>query len=164
MKAALLIIDMQKRPCREMEYVQAHIDFTIKFTNWAINLFRSKGLPVVRVYHKSEYDGNVPGNPEFEFVDSLKLSDTDISIIKTRGSAFDRTELDEILKSQGIDTVILTGLVAEYCILRTYYDAENKGYSPVILQKAIVPANPDFINIYHGFLETIPITVLAKVL
>ncbi|ASK26999.1 cysteine hydrolase family protein [Neisseria chenwenguii] len=48
---------------------------------------------------------------------------------KTRYSAFAGTDLDLRLRERKVDTVILTGVLTDICVLHTAVDAYNLGYS-----------------------------------
>ncbi len=164
MKAALLIIDVQNKYCQNMQHVKPYLDFGTTFINMTSDLFRKKELPVIIIQHKSERDGCVPGNRDFDVIDEIKIAETDIRVIKTRSSGFVGTDLEKILKDNEVDTLVLTGLAAEYCVLRTYMSAEERGYTPLYLQNGVIPMNPDFLNICHKFIETVPVSLLYKIL
>ncbi len=50
-------------------------------------------------------------------------------IIKKRFSAFYDTELDEILRQNGIDTLFIAGYSGDVCVRMTTMDAFNRGYN-----------------------------------
>jgi nicotinamidase-related amidase len=50
----------------------------------------------------------------------LNILDSDVHIHKTYGNAFNKTSLEDELRKLGVDTVIITGFCAEYCVLSTY--------------------------------------------
>ncbi|MGT2888131.1 cysteine hydrolase family protein [Streptococcus didelphis] len=52
-------------------------------------------------------------------------------------SAFSGTELDLSLRQRGIDTLILTGVLTDICILHTAIDAYRLGYKVEIVTSAI---------------------------
>lgn len=64
-------------------------------------------------------------------------------IDKTRYSAFAGTNLDQLLRERGIDTVVLTGLVTDICILHTAVDAYNKGYKIKVPASCVASFNPE---------------------
>jgi nicotinamidase-related amidase len=49
-------------------------------------------------------------------------------ITKPHGSGFDKTNLDDLLKDQDIENVILMGVNASICVLQTAKDASRKDY------------------------------------
>lgn len=58
----------------------------------------------------------------------------DIVLYKTRYSGFYRTELDEILKSRSIRTLIVTGCTTSVCVESTIRDAMFRDYTCLLLE------------------------------
>ena len=59
-------------------------------------------------------------------------------IIKTYGSAFNKTELDSLLQARGINTLYLCGLSSVGCVLATYFDAGNYDYKAFLIKNALL--------------------------
>jgi len=87
---ALLVIDVQNKYLPMMS--QDDQESALEMMSWAIEIFRHYELPVIRVYHTSEAWGPEPGTDEFQFPESLKVKESDPMIIKTYGSAFNKTD------------------------------------------------------------------------
>ncbi len=153
-----MIIDMQKAYYSGPTVSQ--MDAAAEYINYIIPKFEEKGLPVVWVYNLDEEDGAVPGNAAFEFIDELKPAESHIKIHKTYGNSFNKTDCDAILKEHGIDTIIMTGFCAEYCVLSTYRGAKDLDYFPVILKNGIASAK----DANKEFVENISETLTAGVL
>ena len=136
MKPALLVIDVQKQFLPMMS--KEDQERALEMMNWAIWLFRQYGLPVIRVYHTSDKWGPKPGSPGFEFYDSLKIEQSDPKVIKTYPSAFNKTELNKLLKDKGINTLFLCGLSSVGCVLATYMDAANYDYEAFLIRDAVI--------------------------
>lgn len=134
MNVAFLIIDMQKG-CREFCKSQREFDDTVEYINHVSNLFREKGLPVVRVLDIEVGQG--PGSDEFEFVDSIITNENDIIIHKEYNNAFFKTELNDKLKALGVEFVVISGFAAEYCVLFSYNGAREMGHEVSLLQNGI---------------------------
>ncbi len=64
-------------------------------------------------------------------------------IDKTRYSAFAGTNLEQLLGERGIDSLTLTGLVTDICIMHTAVDAYNKGYSITVPASCVASFNAD---------------------
>lgn len=60
--------------------------------------------------------------------DQLKPSNSDIVIDKPRYDAFFNTRLDEVLKSKGIDTLIITGTMTNICCESTARSGMYRDY------------------------------------
>lgn len=69
--------------------------------------------------------------------DANKTNDHVIFMDKTRYSAFAGTNLDLILRERKIDTLHLTGVCTDICVLHTAMDAYNRCYNLVIHQDGV---------------------------
>lgn len=56
---------------------------------------------------------------------------------KRHYSAFSGTDLDIRLRERGVDTVILTGLLTDICVLHTAIDAYNLGYKIEVVTSSL---------------------------
>jgi nicotinamidase-related amidase len=162
MKLALMVIDMQ-RAFYKGEVV-AQMDRASEYINAVIPMFEKNGLPVIWVQDVDEEDGVVPGTDGFEFIDSLQPKPDAIRIHKTYGNSFNKTDVDMILKEQGIDTVVMTGYCAEFCVLSTYRGAKDLDYFPVLLKNGIASGEEARKQFVEDISETITYGVLAKLL
>jgi nicotinamidase-related amidase len=136
MKPTLLVIDVQQAFLPFMSKTDQ--DIAIEMMNWSIQTFSKYNLPVIRVYHQSEEWGVKPGALEFEFSPSLQINDADPKIIKTYPSAFTKTDLDKLLKEQGVNALFLCGLSSTGCVLATYFDAGSHDYKAFMLKDAMI--------------------------
>ncbi len=60
---------------------------------------------------------------------------------KTRFSGFFRTDLDELL--EGVDEVVVTGVVTEFCVFATALDAAYRDLKVVIPKDCVCSLDPD---------------------
>jgi nicotinamidase-related amidase len=111
-----------------------------------------------------ESDGEVPGTPGFEFIDSLKPEPDAIRIHKTYGNSFNKTDCDKIFKEHGVDTVVMTGFCAEFCVLSTYRGAKDLDYFPVILKNGIASSDESRKQFVEEISDTVTYGVLEKML
>jgi len=81
----------------------------------------------------------VAGSRGAEIIDELKPHKGDFRVLKRKYSAFQGTDLDQLLRELKIDTVILTGVVTDICIQHTAADAFFRGYK-IIVPKDCVQA------------------------
>ncbi len=149
MKAALLVIDVQKAFFEISPATTQSLNDAMVFINAAIALFRDKGLPVICIQHMEEEDDLVPGQEGFDLPEALNILPTDLHIHKTYGNAFNGTPLREELRKLGVDTVIVTGFCAEYCVLSTARGAEDLDLVPIVLRDSLasgVPENAKFVE------------------
>jgi nicotinamidase-related amidase len=61
----------------------------------------------------------------------------DLHIHKTYGNSLNKTALEAELRGMGVDTVIVTGFCAEYCVLATYRGAQDLDLTPLLLRGAL---------------------------
>jgi nicotinamidase-related amidase len=135
-KPALILIDIQNRylpiiPPRDKE-------IAFFFINMLLDLFRKNGLPIIRVYHTNEESGPLQGTDEFEYPSEIKIVKEDAQVIKTYGDAFNLTNLDDVLKNSGCNTLFLCGLSAVGCVMATRTGAFNHDYKPFLVKDAIM--------------------------
>jgi nicotinamidase-related amidase len=162
MKLGLMIIDMQKAYYQGPTVEQ--MDAAAEYINWVIPKFEAKGLPIVWVYNVDDEDKVVPGDPSFEFIDSLKPGIEHLKINKTYGNSFNKTDADKMLKDAGVDTVVMTGFCAEFCVLSTYRGAKDLDYFPVILKNGIASHKPENKEFVEEISETVTAGVLEKMI
>ena len=62
-------------------------------------------------------------------------------VIKHRFSAFAGTDLDMVLRSRRIDSVVLTGVVTNFCIESTARDAVSLNYKVIVLADCTAAKN-----------------------
>jgi nicotinamidase-related amidase len=163
-KPALLVIDIQNEFFNRNQACDDSLKSAIEYINAAINLFREKNLPIVVIQHKSEEQGLVPGKSGFDVNDSVKLTPQDIRIVKTYGNSFTKTGLAEKLRELGVDTVIVTGFCAEYCVLSTYRGAQDFDFTPIILKGSLASENAEHIRFVEEITETISYGALKTLL
>jgi nicotinamidase-related amidase len=142
----------------------SQMDAAAEYINAVIPMFREKGLPVIWVYNEDEEDGAVPGNEKYEFIDALKPASDDIKINKTYGNSFNKTGADQILKDAGVDTIVMTGFCAEYCVLSTYRGAKDLDYFPVLLKHGIASVEKENKEFVENISETLTYGVLQKMI
>jgi nicotinamidase-related amidase len=136
----------------------------IEYINAAIALFRDKGLPVTSVQHMDKAENVVPGEEGFDLPDELKILPSDLHIHKTYSNAFNKTPLEKELREIGVDTVILTGFCAEFCVLSTYRGAVDRDLKPILLRNALASGNLENIRFVESINELMTYGALSRVL
>ena len=93
------------------------------------------------------------GTKGAEVVDDLKLQPTDIILPKRRFSAFFKTDLDQTLRTLGVDTIIVTGITTEVCVLMTAMDGLCHDFSVILLEDCSASRSKEFhqgcLNLYR---------------
>ena len=164
MKPALLVIDIQKKFFTMSATMAQSLDDAIEYINAAIAIFREKNLPVICIQHMDEENELIPGKEGFELPEGLDILPSDLHIHKTYGNAFNKTSLAEELRRLGVDTVIITGFCAEYCILSTDRGALDLDLTPMILRGSLASGNLENIKFVESISDVISYGVLKKIL
>jgi nicotinamidase-related amidase len=164
MKPALLVIDVQKQFFKFDPITAQSLDNAIEYINAVIDLFREKQLPIICIQHVDEENELVPGKEDFELPDKLKILPSDLHIHKTYGNSFNKTPLEAKLQELDIDTVLITGFCAEYCVLSTYRGAQDLDLTPIILRGSLASSVPENIKFVEGISDIISYGSLEKVL
>ena len=164
MKPALLVIDIQKQFYSFDPETQRSLKEAERYINAAIALFHEKGLPVITIQHINERDDLVPGTEGFDLPDTLDILEGDTRVHKTYSDAFEKTDLKSKLDEMAVDTLILTGFCAEYCVLSTCRRAKSLDYTPIILRDALASPVAEHIKMVENINEVISLGALAKLL
>jgi nicotinamidase-related amidase len=164
MKPALLVIDVQKAFFEINAVTTQSLNDAMVYINAAIALFREKNLPVICIQHMDEEDDLVPGQEGFDLPEGLKILPTDLHIHKTYGNAFNQTPLRDELRKLGVDTVIITGFCAEYCVLSTARGAEDLDLTPIVLRDSLASGVPENAKFVERISNLVSFGVLTKIL
>ena len=122
-----------------------------------LHVFREKQLPVVFttvVYHDESQarvfrdripalDILEPGTHWVVVDPRLKPRSDELVIEKQWASGFFKTCLDEYLKEQGVDSLVITGLTTSGCVRATAVDGLQHDYKVVIPAQAVGDRNQD---------------------
>jgi ureidoacrylate peracid hydrolase len=81
-----------------------------------------------------------------EIIDELKplMQEEDIHIEKVRMSGFHGTHLDQVLRTQGINTLFLTGVNIDQCVTTTMEAAYFRDYNAILLEDATATSSPAY--------------------
>jgi len=87
--------------------------------------------------------GTVEGTWGWQIVDELAPQPGEIIVKKHRSSAFIGTDLDMILRTNGIKSVVSVGVVTDGCVESTARDAQFFDYYSVLLRDCVATAKRD---------------------
>jgi ureidoacrylate peracid hydrolase len=110
------------------------------------NWHKSNALKTMRA--RPELQGKLlaRGGWDYELVDALQPQPGDIRVHKTRYSGFFNSQLDSVLRSRGIRTIVFVGIASNVCVESTLRDAFHLEYFGVMLEDATHHLGPDFIQ------------------
>lgn len=70
--------------------------------------------------------------------------ENDVIVDKVRTSGFYGTHLDQILRAQGLSTLLFTGVNTDQCVTSTMEEACFRDYNVVLIEDATATSSPDF--------------------
>ncbi|PKA59059.1 hypothetical protein AXF42_Ash001152 [Apostasia shenzhenica] len=126
----------------------------------AVSVARDRGIPViwvvrehdpfgrdVEVFRRNLYANGkgptVEGSKGAELVEGLAPIFGEYKLVKTRFSAFFNTNLNSLLQSTGINSLVIVGVQTPNCIRQTVFDAVASNYQPVtVIVDATAAATP----------------------
>lgn len=79
----------------------------------------------------------IPGTLGHDIDKGFHIDEETVVIIKADHSAFSSEHFKEYIKSKEIDTLVLCGFLAEYCVKQTALDAIELGYKVELLNNCI---------------------------
>ncbi len=139
MKNALILIDIQNDyfPRGKMELVD--ITQAANKARHMLDKFRKMTAPIIHIQHISTHEGAtffLPNTAGVEINEAVKPLDGETVIVKHSPNSFLNTNLDELLKGLGVDTVILLGAMTHVCIDSTARAAFDLGYKAIVIADA----------------------------
>lgn len=112
------------------------------------HVFAADGSDVGRMADYDDTPSFVEGTRHVEIVEDLAPRPGEAVVDKTRYSAFVNTRLESVLKTAGIDTVVITGLMTQYCSVATARHAHDLDYRVVFVRDG--NAGPDLPDLGFG--------------
>ncbi len=132
--AALLLIDLQN-------YFHQIVRPILKNLLKVIQSCRQKDIPIIFTQHGhtdprsdagilGQWWGEVihQGTKDWQFLPEIKIESEDMILPKKRYSAFYETDLEKILRSKGIQDLIISGVMTNLCCETTARDAFMRDY------------------------------------
>jgi len=130
MGKALLVVDIQNGLTDRKDMYQ--MSSVIDHVNDAIKKYREKGYLIVYVQHNNKQLKN--GTEKWKIDNRVAKADNDIAVQKFRGNAFDRTDLEAILRKNNIEEIVVCGLVTHGCIRATCKGGLSLGFKTILLK------------------------------
>jgi len=164
MKPALLVIDVQKKFFGDNLVMTQSLYDAIENINAAIALFRELNFPVVAIQHLDEEAGLEPGKEDFDLPDELNILDIDLRVQKRYMNAFNDTPLEDELRKLEVDTIVVTGFCAEYCVLTTCRGALDVDLNSMLLRGASASGILENIKFVESICDIISLGALRQFL
>jgi len=172
-KSSLIVLDMQKYflDKNSHAYIPSAKAIIPKIKKLQ-DIYISKGLKVIQTRHLNTPDDAynmgrwwkelITENNSLSAIVN-ELADEKIDIInKTQYDAFFKTDLEHLLKNEGIKQVVITGVMTHLCCETTARSAFMRGFDVFFTVDGTATYNRTFhlstlINLSHGF--AVPVTV-----
>lgn len=149
-KPALIVVDVVRGFTDPSCPLGSEADEVVDANVRLMNAFHDANLPVVLttvIYRDDQqasvFRARIPAlnllTPESEWVlfDSrLPVAPGDLQLEKRHASSFHGTELDEWLRNQEVDSVVVTGLTTSGCVRATAVDGLQNNYRVVVPREA----------------------------
>ena len=129
-----------------------HAHRAIMPTKKLIGLFRRYELPIIfttrdweahtRGTHSTQRQRKNISEADYDIYASFPLEPSDTLIRKSRASVFFNTELDNAIKEQGIDSIVLGGESTSGCVRASVVDAYSRNLPPVLVEECVFDRNP----------------------
>jgi len=108
------------------------------------NFHKSNALKTMRARPELRGQLLARGGWDYALVDALAPRAGDITLHKTRYSAFFNSQLDQTLRARGIRNLIFVGIATNVCVESTLRDGFHLEYFSVMLEDATHHLGPDF--------------------
>ncbi len=128
---ALLVVDVQEGLTKRKKLYNEQL--FIETVNSAINNFREQGNIVILFQHNNKR--LVKGTQEWEIDSRIDKRKEDIVLQKSHADAFEKTDLQNILKENNIEEITISGLVSHGCVKRTCIGGIKRGFRTYLLAK-----------------------------
>jgi nicotinamidase-related amidase len=105
-----------------------------------LNHFRKNQLPVYHVQHLSRNPSSPlrPGQTGVDFMEVVEPIFGERIFQKHVNSAFIGTNLEEVLRRDGIETLVIFGIAVDHCVSTTTRMAANLGFKVILVADATI--------------------------
>jgi len=159
-RTALVVVDMQNGFCHPDGSLYAPgSEAVVEPIADLLERSREAGVRVVftrDVHPPEQFDGNrhydefdrwgehvLEGSWEAEIVDELAVESDDHVVEKHTYDAFYNTELEGWLDARGLDQLLVTGTLANVCVLHTAGSAGLRDFRPIVVEDCVGAIEPD---------------------
>jgi nicotinamidase-related amidase len=160
-KPALVVIDIQNAFLPGIP--EADRKMGLDYINYLIDLFHSADFPVIRVYHSSKAYGVTQGTEGFDFPKTVKIDANDPMVVKTYPDGFNKTDLNDVIRRTGSNTLFLCGLSAVGCVLATYMGAQNNDFTAFMVKNAIMSHNTEYTRKIEEIFDAVPFEAVQSI-
>ncbi len=155
MKPAIIVVDMVKDNLKEGSRLPIAQEGRALLPNLLrlLEEGRKRGFPIIFscdsflkedfIFKGKMKPHSLRGTKGSEVLDELKPQPTDIILPKRRFSGFFKTDLDQTLRLYNVDTIVVTGITVEFCVLMTAMEGLCHDFSAIILEDCTASASKE---------------------
>ena len=131
----LIVMDMQKGILEDEELFRR--DLLLENAAKIIAAARESGVEVIYFQHDDgPGSGMSAGDEAFEIVDELVPREGEKCFVKEEGSCFTNKAFADYLEQSGDDTLMIVGLVLNFCVDKAVKSADERGYFILVPREA----------------------------
>jgi nicotinamidase-related amidase len=159
MSRGLLIIDIQRDYFRGGRHPLPGAEAAAEAAAALLERFRTRGEPILHLQHVwDEPDAPFfrPGTDGVEIHPLVVPAPAEPLIVKDAPNGFMRTELEAQLRTRGIDSLVVAGMMSSMCVDATVRAALDLGFDAVVAHDACAAPDLEFggnalpANMVHG--------------
>jgi nicotinamidase-related amidase len=162
MKSALIVVDMLNTYDHEdADVLTASVREALPAIRGLVDRARREDVPIV--YVNDNYGDWSAGRPELvkralegaapELIEPIAPPDDVAFVVKARHSIFYETQLEYLLREQGIERIVLTGQVTEQCILYSALDGYVRHFAVGVPRDAVAAIQEDLAEVALQMME-----------
>lgn len=192
-KPALIVVDMQNgfcnaegfmaqiglayepsaeviAPIRRLLGAARQAGMPIYFTRYSLNEDYSDGGLLMEVFPTIRGTGGlVRGSWDAAIVDELEPAEGEVVLDKTRYSAFYGTDLEDRLRAEGVDSLIVCGVTTNICVESTVRDAFFRDIRTIVPEDGTAAVTPELHessleDFRYGFGQVVSIAEIEEAL
>lgn len=146
-KKAVIVVDLQNEYLPMGKLPLVNIEAALENTAKVIEYARKHSVPVIHIRHEfldPEIPFFVKNTDGVEIIKTVVPVANECVITKNYPNSFLKTDLDSLLKKQGISQLTIIGAMSHMCIDATTRAASDLGYKCTVVEDACATMNLEF--------------------
>jgi len=161
-KIALVVVDAQRKFTGGSVPEKGNTE-VVDTINKASEMFRSNSRPVIFIcydgpMHCITYDKE-DGD---EFLHGIVSDPKDIIVRKKYMNSFKMSDLADVLRGCGCDSMLIAGMITQCCVMATYYGAFDYEISPYMLEGGIIATEEKYNEAAYKLCNTFNLRDVAE--
>lgn len=151
MSRALLLIDIQRDYFPGERHPLVGSDLAAETASGVLAGFRARSEPIVHVQHSwDEPDAAYlkPGTRGFAHDDRVAPAEGEPVVVKHSPNAFVGTGLEQRLRAEGIDQLVVAGMMTSMCVDATVRAAVDLGFAVTVVGDACAAPDLEYVGVH----------------